>query len=481
MGNENIISDFGEGTIADKGMNLALVRKWSPLLEGVEGKHQRAVLARMFENQAAHLRSKAVLTEQTKSADAGPFTKFIFPLLRRVYPNLIAQDIVSIQPMNAPVGAVFFFNLVYASQKGAVNAGDLFSRDFDRYYSSEFINGEKIGDGDGASTVFANTLAYTPIKNVAGSVSGEMFKVTYTIGATDYEGFADASGTITGTNITSGSVNFSTGAVNLVFGTAPDNSTVVAAKYEYAGEANSKIAQANMQVSMLEVKAHSRKLKALVSSEAAEDLRAFHNIDADEELTSHIADEIALEIDREILMDISDQATGGSVSWDRQVPSGAEEVGHIRTFITQLSKVSNAVHKSSLRLPANWAVVSPELGSVIEQLQTHADYRHNVDGQVEPGLPLPQGHFGIYPMGTLKNRWRIYVDPYMDPIENVIVGFKGRSFMDAGFAWAPYIPLQVTAPFLDPGDFTIRKGLRTRYAKKMLRPEYYGKMTIQNL
>lgn len=475
-----VLEEFGTGSIADEQMNQYLVHKWEPLLDGVKRDDQKKVLARMFENQTKHLQSRVMLGEQTKAADVGPFTKFIFPILRRVFPNLIAQDIVSVQPMTAPVGAVFFFEHVYATTKGQVTAGDFFVRDFNKFYSSEFVDGESIGTGDGSATAFSATLQFTPIRNGVGFVKQQVLTVKHTESATVNSGVADGAGAITGTNIASGSVNFNTGAITVTFTAAPDNGTAISVEYEYLSEANAQVPQVNLQVNLREVRAHSRKLKALVSSEAAEDLRAFHGIDAESELVTAIADEIALEIDREILTDLQEQASGGTATFDRTVPSGITELDHLRALLTQLSNVSNAIHKATLRSPANWIVVSPEVAALIEQLSTHGDFRPNVF-PAEPVIPMPQGQFGIFPMGTLLNRWAVYRDPFFDPVGEVLLGLKGKSFMDAGFAWAPYIPLQVTATFLDPNDFTLKKGMRTRYAKEMLRPEFYGKVTVTNL
>lgn len=454
-----------------------LVQKWKPLLEGLDMKKQQRVcenLAILFENESKHLQS---LEEQTRAINVGPFTKFIFPILRRVFPNLIAQDIVSVQPMTAPIGLVFYYDMKYGTSKGRVTAGDTFVKDFNQNYSSEFIDGELIGTGNAALTAFNGTLSFTPIRTTAGPVSGAVL----TVKAGSITGVADAAGVITGTGIAAASsVNYSTGAITVNFTVAPAALVQVLVEYEYNSEFNSNVPQGNIDISSVTITAVTRKLKALWSSEAADDLRSQHGLQAEAELVAGIAQELALEIDREILTDIKNNATATPAAFDRQVPAGITEHDHIRSLLTKISDVSNNIHKRSVRAPANWIVTSVEISSLIEQLQTHGDYRPNVFLGDEPGLPMPMGNFGIFKMGTLLNRWAVYRDPFYDSDE-MLIGLKGQSFLDAGYVWAPYIPLQVTPTFLDPNDQAFKKGMRTRYGKQMLRPEFYGKLTVSNL
>ena len=143
----------GARTILDESYVHSLDRKWGALLEGIparnaQERHVRAVSAMLFENQAMHLRS---LNEETRSLNVGSFTKFIFPILRRVFPNLISNEIVSVQPMTAPVGAVFYMDYIYSTTKGPTTAGNVMPRDFDKDYTSEFVNGEICATGDGVN------------------------------------------------------------------------------------------------------------------------------------------------------------------------------------------------------------------------------------------------------------------------------------------------------------------------------------------
>ena len=145
-------------SIHDKSYVRALADKWQPLLEGIRQEHTRNVMAVLYENESQYLQN---LNEETRSTNVGSFLKFVFPVLRRVWPNLIANEIVSIQPMTAPVGGIFFYDLKYGTTKGTVTAGETLIADFNRFYSSEHIDGEVVGTGPG--TTFSSTLDFTPI------------------------------------------------------------------------------------------------------------------------------------------------------------------------------------------------------------------------------------------------------------------------------------------------------------------------------
>lgn len=485
----------GRRSIADKGYVGALTAKWAELLEGINTPYTRNVTAMLMENESQWLQS---LEEETKTINVGSFTKFIFPVLRRVFPNLIANEIVSVQPMTAPVGAVFFFDYKYGSNKGSTSAGDIFPKNFDRNYSSEYVKDEVLAVGNGTlyggvGTAMTAILSWSPVRpfNADKGYSVQILELdqadttgnTVVQTATD-NGAGGFSGAVTG-----GAVNYGNGAVSaFVFTTAPLSGNKIVARYYYDGELNTKVPQVNLDISKSPIEAVPRRLKALWSSEAAEDLRAFHGLDAETELVSGIAQEIALEIDREIINDLYVNSTGTTETFSITPPAGITELDHLRSMITKISIVSNQIHKKTLRAPANFIVTSPEISARLAQLTTHGDFRPLwVSGGASPYGPadLPRqltqhGQFGIYKVGTLMNKWVVYEDPFFEA-NKMLIGLKGSSFLDAGYVWAPYIPLQVTPTFLDPADFSFRKGLRTRYGKKVLRPEYYGRLTVTGL
>jgi hypothetical protein len=491
-----MLHEEGRRTIADQSYVGALIRKWGDFLEGLPDRTEtdRYILgctAMLMENESIWLQG---LTEETRTVNVGSFTKFIFPVLRRVFPNLIANEIVSVQPMTAPIGAVFFLDYIYGSSKGGTVEGNVFPRDFDRDYSGEFVNGEPLALGDGAAyggvgTPLDANFAWTPVRPLdAGRGFSVILREIDSAGATVQEATFAADGLSVTGDATAGSINHANGSmVGFLFTAAPALNNQIKAYYYYDGELNTKVPEVRLDVKKAPVEAMPRRLKALWSSEAAEDLRAFHGLDAETEIVSIIAQEIALEIDREIINDLLLSSTGTTGAFNRIPPGGISEIDHLRALITQISTVSNLIHKKTLRAPANWIVTSPEISALLTQLTTHGDFKPIWSGDMNPGSPIDpmrprtsHGQFSIYKVGTLMNKWMVYEDPFF-PSDKMMIGLKGGSFLESGFVWAPYVPLQVTPTFLDPSDFSFRKGLRTRYAKKLLRPDFYGQLTVQNL
>lgn len=490
------LREDARGTISDERYVSSLEKKWSPLLEGVPNrtpaeKYTRGVMAVLMENESAHLRG---LNEETRQINVGPFTKFVFPVLRRVFPTLIANEIVSVQPMTAPIGAIFYLDYIYGTNKGGTNAGNTFPKDFDKDYSSEYVNGEALVTGDGVNfggggTALSASLGFKPVRPLDSTkgysvVIKEIHAVT---GAVVQTATDNGTGGFTGAG--TGVINYSNGALSgFKFTNAPALNNLVKVFYYYDSEFNAQLPQVGLDVKKAPVEAVTRKLKALWSAEAAEDLKNLHGIEAETEIISITAQEIALEIDREIINDLFQSSTGTSGTFDRIPPAAISELDHLRSMITTFSTVSNQIHKKTLRAPANFIVTSPEISALLSQLTTHGDFRPLWSGNggiastpADAPMPLTQhGQFGIYKVGTLMNKWMVYEDPFFTR-DMALVGLKGNSYLDSGYVWAPYIPLQITPTFLDPNDFTFRKGMRTRYAKKLVRSEFYGQVRILNV
>lgn len=459
----------------------ALVNRWNKWIPTQDGKgrplgldfHGKYCLAQLYENQLRELkdfRDKHVLGEDTTTVNTAPFIKYTFPLLRRVWPSLIAPEIVSVQPMSAPVGAIFYFELKYGDTKGSVTAGDKLVKDFNRTYSAEYVDAETIGTGNGVTTAFSATLGWTPVK---------VSTVKVTAGAV--VGQDDGAGAITGAGIASGTIDYTTGAIAVTFSVAPAAAVAVNVAYQYNAEGSTKIPSVNIDIALVSVTAKSRKIKALWSSEAADDLKALHGVDAEQELVAGVGSELALEIDREIIDDLKLGATGAAASYDMTVPSGVRELDHIRGMLTPLTLISNQIGKNTMRGPANFMVGSYDWAAHIEQLQTDGFFRPVFAGDAEAFAKAeqPQG-WGVQKIGSVMSRYMAYKDPYLTA-NKVVVGYKGNGFVDAGYVWAPYVPLQVSSTFLDPNDFRFRKGIRTRYAKLLARAEFYGILTLSNL
>lgn len=480
---------LAEMSSPERSRNAQLVKKWSKLLEGVANPEVRVNMAKLYENQINHLKS---LTEETRTTNVGEFLKYIFPVLRRVWPNLIANEIVSVQPMTGPIGGIFYYELKYGTDKGSIKAGDNLIETFSEHYSDELIDREVVGTGNASATNFSSTLDFTPIKTsisectdpaLLGTGLKDGGAVVIHVGDTGVSGVDDGNGAITGTGVT-GTVDYSTGAITIDLAAAPANGVEVYARYTYDTECNSTIPEVNIDIQLCEIRAKTRKLKALWCSEAADDLRAFHGLDAEAELVAGLASEIALEMDREIIQDLRAGSLASNIaSFDAAVPTtGVTQLDHYRTLITVMTKLSNRIHRLGIRGPANWAVTSPEVSTIVEQLGTHGDFRplySPVNSEAGAAAEAPQS-FGVYKIGTLQNKWMIYKDVKFQSNE-ILLGYKGQNFVDAGYVFAPYIPLQVTATFLDPDNFQFRKAMRTRYAKKMVRPELYARIVVSNL
>lgn len=494
-------------SILNEAYTSALTNKWGELLEGLPSKsrqdrYMRHVMAMLFENTARNgsvERNAKGLLESTLSGDIAGYDKVIFPLLRLVFPNLIAPEIVSVQPMNGPTGRVFYMDYTKGTTKAPSVSGQTFpsSSTFDDDYTSEFINGELVGTGDGAKwggmgTALAHTLGFKPVRPLDSDspydVQVDIKELNATTGAEVQVAVDDGAGGFTG-DTTAGAINYTTGAITaFLFTNPPATGNPVKVFYWYNGELNSQIPEMQLDVTSSPVEAKARRLKAVWSPEAAEDLAAQHGADAEAEIVAAAAQEISLEIDREIIQTLYANSTGSSASFNRTVPSGITELDHLRSIVTQISSVSSQIHKKTLRAPANFIVTSSEVSALLEQLTTHGDFRQiwSADqstpyGSVESIKSLGRpGQFGIYKAGTLQNKWTVFVDPLFQR-DRMLIGLNGDGYLNAGFVYAPYIPLQVTVTLMNPDDISLKKALRTRYATKMLRSNFYGQLIINNL
>jgi hypothetical protein len=247
------------------------------------------------------------------------------------------------------------------------------------------------------------------------------------------------------------------------------------------------IPEIDIKIESIAVTAATRKLRARWSPELAQDLNAYHSMDAEVELTQILSEQIALEIDREILNDLLTQAKGANFYWDRRpgkfvnkrsgvdASSGVSFTGTVRewyeTLVETIIDVANEIHRKTLRGSANFIVVSPEVATIFE---ASVLYKPNlkIDGQGQVTL----SNIGAEAIGSLSNRFTVYKDPYF-PRNKILVGYKGGSYLESGYVYAPYVPLIVTPTIFAPEDFTPRKGVMTRYGKKMVRADFYGTVT----
>lgn len=467
------------------------VGKWGQtgLLEGVEG-HSPKETDFLRKTTAVMLENQRLFNEvSTDTGDIAQFKRISIPLVRRIYPQLIANKIVSVQPLLGPTGLVYYLRFRYSSNKGAVRGMDnnggfpaddvnslqqLASGDANLaiYYSHQFVQNETSSTDDGADTtsVFA-PLEHTPV--LAGTMTGTVYDGATAVASLAVSEAGVFSFTAIGTptaNPTAGTLDPTTGEVTLTWDLAPGPNHMVCS-YEYNLECNPDLPEINLVVESEEVAAKTRKLKAVWSYEAQQDLRSQHNLDAEAELTSVLAQEINLEIDREVLTDLMNNA-GTVSSWDFNTALGDTIKEKYESLYVKVVEVSNVVHRKTLRGGCNWMVTSPEVASIFETATAGF-------------APAPSETFtsslGIQYVGTVNNRWRLYKDPLF-PQGQILMGYKGDSYMDAGYFYLPYVPLTQTPVVLDPESFCPRKGILTRYGKKLLREgaKFYARLSIAN-
>ena len=525
-----ILQENGKRTVFDDSYSKLCEQRWGKLLEAVDNRdpinnsYVKRCTAILLENEMDHIKS---LHEDTLSSNAGAFTKYVFPVLRRVFPNLIANQLVSVQPMTAPVGGIFYYEKKYDDRKGTkvpqygitdtpynmaydgqVNAGDNINENFAKSYSSEFVDYDVVCTDTNGAAALNNTIAncrlpeWKPMRapgvdaqrtfyvrayyHVLDSTTLITLPIVATLDPTGVtNNLVDNYGAVVGTlNVTTGA--WVINALNELGGaTTFINNEVVYLQYfvnfELVGyTTNAEIPSISLDIALHTVKAESRKLKARWSVEAVDDMRALHGMDAETELVSTFANEVMLEVDREIVDALVTGARFAATYTYAYTAGTGLEIETIRNMLTKISSVAAEIHRASGRAPANFIVVSPAVGALLDQLSTHGDYASIEQNVQSPSYGPISSDFGIARVGTLLKRYAVYQDPYMTQ-NKVLVGLKGNNFLDAGFVYAPYVPLQVTPTFMDPNDFTFRKGVRTRYATRMLRPEYYGVITCAGL
>lgn len=258
------------------------------------------------------------------------------------------------------------------------------------------------------------------------------------------------------------------------------------------------IPEIDIKIESVSVTATTRKLRARWSPEMAQDLTAFYNIDAEVELTNILSEAITLDIDREILNDLLTQANAANLFWSRApgkivnkytgaealhssaLSAGPQMYGTVQdwyqTLLETITDAANTIHKKTLRGSGNFIVTSPDVCTILEHLQSYKSaYKIDSDGQVSDSLTL-----GAESVGTLNNRYTVYKDPYF-PSNRILIGLKGNTFLESGYIYAPYVPLILTPVIYAQEDFSPRKGIMTRYGKKMVRADFYATVTIMDM
>lgn len=606
--------------------NKRLTEKWSRtgLLRGLDGV-SRENMARLLENQAAQ-----VLREASTLAGGSPgggdirgFTNVAFPIVRRVFGGLVANELVSIQPMSLPSGLLFYLDYTYGTAVGGGAVGDDLAGGR-TYATGSSIYNNPVGKGvqsgslatggqyDLIGSGYSRVHSGTVVTDIDETNKAFVFRGTSTIDKAPFDaGVAHATGTdgkllqfdpqvtdlIESSNgkffflavpfdtdnfpkadptmvkdysivfaaaknagttlvripeaIQPGSVlnvrrlnqlvtfngtsvapapmaTQSTSNAHVLFvlsGTAIDEAdkanfrvsypvssqldvgqgdTLVIPSFESSTAArlldaeSPTIPEIDIKIESLAVTAQTRKLKARWSPELAQDLNAYHSLDAEVELTQILSEQIALELDREVLNDLLTQANGANYYWSRapgrfvnknngdeavrssSLHPGPAFTGTVRewyeTLVETIIDVANTIHRKTLRGSANFIVVGPDVATILESSVFYKP-SYTIDGEGQISSPMT---LGTEKIGTVSNRFTVYKDPYF-PRNKILVGYKGGSYLETGYVYAPYVPLIVTPTIFAPDDFTPRKGVMTRYGKKMVRSDFYGTVTLLDM
>lgn len=574
-----------------------VINRWDSLglLEGLKG-YAKENIAQLFENQASWM-----LNESTALGVEGSFETVVFPIVRRVFSKLLANEIVSVQALNLPIGKLFFFVPKIGESSfstGGVNqmamaSGNGFSDNtnlYDAFYGEDGMYDKSKGksifigaafggtgttgvafvnsaSGVGAWSYPGNTFAignaaaanivlfdYTRLPYISTNQPNDGFKPLYVNGTlqkgaksvitsgttgtivkvifdktnlssagyfpagstTGYGGenpttylFENAEeflSTLVVTDANGNAVDFNFAAQKYGLQIMQDTSgtpytyislnnnngntsgasiavsgLTVSAKAYNTLELADDMGEVSFELKSVTVSVIERKLRATWSPELAQDVSAFHNIDAEAELTALLSEQVAAEIDREILRDLR-RGAAWRLSWDYAGKTGRgidtsnaaafyTQKEWNQTLVTAINQVSAQIHKATLRGGANFIVCSAEISAIFDDLE----YFH-----VSNAAPdQDKYNMGIERIGSLSGRYQVYRDPYF-PADTILMGHKGTSLLDTGYIYAPYVPMQLTPTMYNPFTFAPVKGIMTRYAKKMVNNKFYGVIKVKN-
>jgi hypothetical protein len=443
------------------GTALAESDQWREMCESIEDPHLKSFTAIMLDEQKKYMDS---LDEATYTTNIGSWDKFAFPIIRTVFPNLVANNLVSVQPMQGPTGLVFFMRYIFGSNKGRVVQGTEAFVNIDSSYSSENVPDEILGTGDGTEDQYIVTLGYSPVRPSTVQIMTVASGATLIV--TD-DGNGNLIGDVNGGGVNT--INYLTGDIDVTFSNNVDNGEVVKCTYDYNSEGNENIPEMELQLSSDSVAAEVRKIKTKWSMEAMQRLRAIHGEDGETELTTVLTNEMRAETDRMIIEDLWEMGDTWPIPpvADRFsiVPrEGVSTQEHYNSFVAHLNRDAMAMFNLTKRAMPNWIVCGTEVGAIISSI-TGFD-------AADPG-----GTMGILPLGRLRQKWDVYVDPNMNSTY-YLMGWKGPSWLEAGYAYMPWIALYTT-PTVLLDDFTGRKGFASQAGKKMIEKRYYKRSAIK--
>ena len=476
--------------IMEPGADSATMAKWAPVLEDIEDSYTQRVTAQLLENQAKAIMSERLDEAQTQTQNLGTFQKFAFHLVRRVFPELLANKICGVQPMSGPVSQIFYLG---SDRTDSVQTTTLYSK-YDLTWGGMTTSAIGVPDGN------------------PGEAPG---------GSIDNNTFTTADLDITGTNAGHPSATYGGMIADFPMG----QSKTTWGFSMSAGEllTGTGIPDMTFHIEQQPVVARTRKMRALWTLEASQDLKAYHNMDLERELTELLSSELRLEIDRELIEDlrmIAYDVTGllspfnrTNLDWSNSNnfagpatingAGGDSDFGNFQSNFTSTTNpaggstenvflmdwssstlnfaprhagdvyanllaliniASQSIYKTTHRGPGNWILCAPVIASLLESSARLQGGIDKSDG------PTNMGKNGISYVGKFMGRYDLYVDP-LYPEDEILMGYKGSSPMDAGYVYAPYIPLQGLPKVVDPNTFQPRKGLITRYGKAAITPE----------
>ncbi len=518
-----------------------LVDKWEPtgLLDDIDDSTKKTGMAVLLENQATQLIKEASGTGTGGSKEE--WSGVALPLVRRIFGELSAQEFVSVQPMNLPSGLIFFLDFKYGSDNQAnhTKGSDIFGNtsgsnvDASGGLYGAGKSGYSINDKESATIINSNIteasaswkeVEFEPdlSSSVAPGTADQIVKLTvsranfltaapradfegikaFEVSGSDISAHYPAYTTVDDTNInffvktTDGKM--AAAGIGVKYHeqpTAAQRGDFEQSSFTTPGPSTAddlQIPEVDIQLKSEAIVAKTRKLKAVWTPELAQDLNAYHSVDAEAELTAMLSEYIAMEIDLEILDMLKLNADAKTAYWSAKVGfeydgsgtgapawteiSGASnaytKASWFQTLGIKIQSVSNAIHQKTLRGGANFVVVSPETATILESVSGYIANTGDASGKTYA--------MGVEAVGSINNRYTVYKNPYM--LDNsILVGFRGSNFLETGAVYAPYVPMIMTPLVYDPQNFTPRKGVMTRYAKKMVRPEFYGKVIVADI
>jgi hypothetical protein len=525
---KSLLSETANPMVQLMAQTRGLVGKWerTGLLEGIKSDMDKSHMSILLENQAKQLIDEA--TRTGTSANSEQWAGVALPLVRRVFAEIAAKEFVSVQPMNLPSGLVFYLDFKYGTDqagKPRFQNQSLFGGSGTKLGSTDSATNGLYGQGRFGYTLNDTSASVAVVTGSgtwqsanfvpelsASAAAGKIQLVTVSLAGTNFDSNGIRAFTVSGSGIVDFYPAFTTTAGNnvtfVVSGSGITGNSIV--EYHVQPGDNSRgdfedkgtglpnvqgvpndigIPEVNLELKSEAIVAKTRKLKAVWTPELAQDLNAYHSIDAEAELTALLSEYVSMEIDLEILdMLLVNAPEATTEYWSARigyefnasannfVDTAANRTAYVKstwfqTLGNKIQKVSNKIHQLTLRGGANFLVCSPDVATIIESIP---GFSTNTDGD------MAKFAMGVAKVGSLSNRWTIYKNPYMT--DNVmLLGFRGTNFLETGAVYAPYIPLIQTPLVYDPVNFTPRRGVMTRYAKKMIRPEFYGKIVIGHL